>query len=102
MDSERKNNDVLDESSLSKDEAASFLLRGKTDAPTEEERKDLHVSFNNRISYVCKMAALIIAVVSFATVVLGQDDAQFVALGLCLSIALLAIAALQDHHHRPK
>ncbi|MEF9875834.1 MAG: propionyl-CoA carboxylase subunit beta [Gordonibacter sp.] len=62
----------------------------------DERRPDLHASFNHRISYLCKMAALVIAVVTFGSVVLGQDDLRFVILGLCLSVALLAIALLQD------
>ena len=62
----------------------------------EERRRDLHHSFNHRISYLCKMAALIIAVVTFGSTVLGQDNARFVVLGLSLSVALLAIALLQD------
>ncbi|BDE96974.1 hypothetical protein CE91St30_23070 [Raoultibacter timonensis] len=63
----------------------------------EDKRKDLHESFNNRISYVCKLAALVIAVVAFGSVILGQDDKTFVILGLCVSVALLAIASLQDN-----
>lgn len=62
----------------------------------DERRYDLQCSFNNRISYLCKLAALVIAVITFGSVVLGQDDLRFVILGLCLSIALLAIALLQD------
>lgn len=62
----------------------------------DERRRDLHSSFNNRISYLCKLAALVIAVITFGSVVLGQDNLRFVILGLCLSIALLAIALLQD------
>lgn len=64
----------------------------------EEKRKDLHESFNNRISYICKLVALVIAVVAFGSVILGQDDKTFVILGLCVSVALLAIAAMQDNH----
>ena len=63
----------------------------------EEKRKDLHESFNNRISYVCKLVALVIAVVAFGSIILGHDDLTFVLLGLCVSIALLAIASLQDN-----
>lgn len=67
----------------------------------EERRRDLQVSFNRRISHLCTLAALVISVVTFATVVLGQDVLRFVLLGLSLSVALLAIALLQDFH-RPK
>lgn len=67
----------------------------------EERRRDLQVSFNRRISHLCTLVALVISVVTFATVVLGQDNLRFVILGLSLSVALLAIALLQDFH-RPK
>ena len=52
----------------------------------------MHASFNDRISYLCKMAALVVALVSLATIALGQELPQFVLMGLCLSVALLAIA----------
>ena len=68
--------------------------------PTEAARRDLHASFNYRISYLCKLAALVIAVVAFATIALGQEIPKFVLMGLCLSVALLAIAMLQDHNQR--
>ena len=68
--------------------------RGELD---EERRRDLHASFNRRISYLCKLAALVIAVV-FATIAVGQEAPKFVLMGLCLSVALLAIAMLQDHY----
>ena len=60
----------------------------------------MHASFNNRISYLCKLVALIIAVVAFATIALGREVPQYVFMGLSLAIALLAIAMLQDHHQR--
>ena len=62
----------------------------------------MHVSFNNRISYLCKLVALIIAIVAFATIALGQELPEFVLMGLCLSVALLALAMLQDHHQRKR
>lgn len=68
----------------------------------ETSRKDLHESFNNRISYLCKLAALVIAVITFATTILGQDIESFVILGLSLSVALLAIASLQDSGNKNK
>ena len=52
--------------------------------------------------YLCKMAALVVALVSLATIALGQELPQFVLMGLCLSVALLAIAMLQDHHQRKR
>lgn len=67
---------------------------------TDEERFEMHASFNNRISYLCKLVALIIAVVAFATIALGREVPQYVFMGLSLAIALLAIAMLQDHHQR--
>lgn len=72
--------------------------RPRREAPTDEERRQMHASFNDRISYLCKMAAL----VSLATIALGQELPQFVLMGLCLSVALLAIAMLQDHHQRKR
>ena len=69
--------------------------RGELD---EERRRDLHASFNRRISYLCKLASLVIAVVAFATIAVGQEAPKFVLMGLCLSVALLAIAMLQDHY----
>ena len=62
------------------------------------QRRALHASFNRRISYLCKLAALVIAVVAFATIAVGQEAPKFVLMGLCLSVALLAIAMLQDHY----
>lgn len=72
--------------------------RPRREAPTEEERRQMQASFNNRISYLCKMAALVVALVSLATIALGQELPRFVLMGLCLSVALLAIAMLQDHY----
>ena len=69
--------------------------RGELD---EERRRALHASFNRRISFLCKLAALVIAVVAFATIAVGQEAPKFVLMGLCLSVALLAIAMLQDHY----
>lgn len=40
------------------------------------------------------------AVVALATMVLGQEMPRYVMMGLCLSVALLAIASLQDYHQR--
>ena len=76
---------------------AHAAKRARREAPTDEERRQMHASFNDRISYLCKMAALVVALVSLATIALGQELPQFVLMGLCLSVALLAIAMLQDH-----
>lgn len=66
----------------------------------EQQRRDLQASFNNRISYLCKLAALVIAVMAFGSAVLNHDDPHFVILGLSLAIVLLAIALLQDARQR--
>ena len=65
--------------------------RGELD---EERRRALHASFNRRISYLCKLAALVIAVVAFGpAIAVGQDaPRRSCILGLCVSVALLAIA----------
>lgn len=78
--------------------AASPQTGERPDA--DRHRRDLHASFNDRISYLCKLVALVIALVALATMALGQELPQFILMGLCLSVALLAIAALQDHHQR--
>lgn len=82
--------------------APARAKRTRREAPSEEERALMHASFNERISYLCKLAALVIAVVALATIALGQELPQFVLMGLCLAIALLAIAMLQDHHQRKR
>lgn len=81
---------------------ARAAKRPRREAPTDEERRQMHASFNDRISSLCKMAALVVALVSLATIALGQELPQFVLMGLCLSVALLAIAMLQDHHQRKR
>lgn len=72
----------------------------KTDIPKsleEDSSKDkLRDSLNDRISYLCRLAALVLAVLTFATTIIGQDSMVFIVLGLSLSIALLAIAGLQN------
>ena len=78
--------------------AARFAADPAIDRP----RDDLHASFNDRISYLCKLVALIVALVALATMALGRELPQFVLMGLCLSVALLAIAGLQDHHQRKR
>ena len=81
---------------------APAAKRPRREPPSDEERQQMHASFNDRISYLCKMAALVVALVSLATIALGQELPQFVLMGLCLSVALLAIAMLQDHHQRKR
>ena len=74
----------------------------KTDIPDtldegESSQDKLRRSLNDRISNLCLLAALVIAVLSFATTIIGQDNMVFIVLGLSLAIALLAIAGLQNH-----
>ncbi len=66
----------------------------------EDHPRSLHERVNERISFLCRIVALVIAVVIFATTILGQDNMPFVILGLSLSVALLAIAGLQNHSKR--
>lgn len=82
--------------------AAAPTRTRRAERPSDEQRSEMHASFNDRISYLCKLAALVIAVVAFATIALGQEVPQYVMLGLCLSVALLAIAMLQDHSQRKR
>lgn len=74
-----------------------IMKETNTDISEESSQEDLQMSFNNRISRLCCVAALVIAVVAFATIVLGAEDPTYVLLGLCLSVALLAIAGMQNH-----
>ena len=80
--------------------AAAPAAADQLDALPDERRRDLHASLNERISYLCRLAALVMAVVALATMVLGQEMPRYVMMGLCLSVALLAIASLQDYHQR--
>ena len=108
---------MLDEPALAQAEGAGGVPLGAANAveasrakdavaalspDADRRREELHASFNDRISYLCKLAALVIAVVAFATIALGQELPQFVLMGLCLSVALLAIAMLQDHSQRKR
>lgn len=63
----------------------------------DSSKENLRDSLNKRISYLCCLAALVLAVLTFATTIIGQDDMVFIVLGLSLSIALLAIAGLQNY-----
>lgn len=63
----------------------------------EATKEKLRESLNARISYLCCLAALVLAVLTFATTIIGQDNMVFIVLGLSLSIALLAIAGLQNY-----
>lgn len=96
MENARDDIDALDD--LEPNDSAP--ARPRREAPSEERRREMHASFNDRISHLCKLAALVIALVSFATIALGRELPRFVLMGLCLSVALLAIAMLQDHYQR--
>jgi magnesium-transporting ATPase (P-type) len=62
----------------------------------EEEKDQLRKSFNKRISQYCNFAALVIILISFATFVVGKFDSFFIQIGIMVSIALLAIAAIEN------
>ena len=63
---------------------------------SEEEKDQLRSAVNAHISQYCNYAALVIILISLASFVLGQLDAFFVQLGIMISIALLAIAAINN------
>ena len=54
----------------------------------------MHASFNDRISYLCKMAALVVALVSLATIALG---ARFQSV-LPVNTRRLAYPGLKGHN----
>lgn len=66
----------------------------------ENHPQSLHEKVNEKISFLCRIVALVIAVITFATTIVGQSNIPFVILGLSLAIALLAIAGLQNHSKR--
>lgn len=63
---------------------------------SEEEKDQLRSAVNAHISQYCNYAALVIILISLASFVLGQFDAFFVQLGIMISIAFLAIAAINN------
>ncbi len=63
---------------------------------SEEEKDQLRSAVNAHISQYCNYAALVIILISLASFVLGQFDAFFAQLGIMISIALLAIAAINN------
>lgn len=62
----------------------------------EEEKDKLRSAANSRISQYCNYAALVIILISLATFVLGHFDSFFIQVGTMISIALLAIAAINN------
>ncbi len=69
---------------------------------SEEEKDQLRSAVNAHISQYCNYAALVIILISLASFVLGQFDAFFVQLGIMISIALLAIAAINNPTRKKK
>lgn len=65
--------------------------------PEHDERVEFGLRFNGRISYICKLVALVIGIVVVATSVLGRLDYEFAFLGLATAVVLLALASLQQH-----
>lgn len=71
------------------DQASRTLL-------TEEEKAHVRHRVNARIAHWCSFAALVIILIDFAAFVIGQEDLFWMAAGVMLSIALLAIAMLNN------
>lgn len=65
-------------------------------ALSEEEKKQLRERSNKCISRYCNYAALVIILVALASYVVGKGDAFFDQFGIMVSIALLAIATIND------
>lgn len=63
---------------------------------SEEEKDETRLRVNAHISQVCNYAALVIVLVTFASYILGQADGFFFPIGIMASIALLAIAAVNN------
>ena len=62
----------------------------------EEEKVKLRKKANSNISRFCAFAALVIILITFAAFILGQSDGFYSQCGIIASIALLAIALLND------
>ena len=63
---------------------------------SEEKKSQVRRRTNARIAHWCSFAALIIILIDFAAFVIGKADPFFTQLGIMISIALLAIAALNN------
>ena len=68
------------------------------DANTSDEGAEFGLRFNGRISYICRLVALVIGIVVVPAAVLGRLDYTFAFIGLATAVALLALAGLQEHH----
>lgn len=65
-------------------------------ALSEEVKEQLRERSNKCISRYCNYAALVIILVALASYVVGKGDVFFSQFGIMVSIALLAIAAIND------
>ena len=65
-------------------------------ALSEEEKEQLRERSHKCISRYCNYAALVIILVALASYVVGKGDVFFGQFGIMVSIALLAIAAIND------
>ena len=65
-------------------------------ALSEEEKEQLRERSNKCISRYCNYAVLVIILVALASYVVGKGDVFFSQFGIMVSIALLAIAAIND------
>lgn len=63
---------------------------------SEEEKAALRKKTNTTISRWCGFAALVIILITFAAFVLGQGNGFTSQCGIMISIALLAIAIIND------
>lgn len=72
-------------------------MKRSDEKSSEEERKKLRETFNLKISHILKVAALLISVIAFASLIIGVENPKNVLLGLCLALILLCLATLQDH-----
>lgn len=63
---------------------------------SEEEKGLLRERTNKGISRLCSYAALVIILVALASFILGKSDGFYAQIGIMVSIALLAIAGIND------
>lgn len=63
---------------------------------TEAEKIEMRDRTNARIAHWCSFAALVIILIDLAAFVIQQDDWFWTVAGIMLSIALLAIAQLNN------
>lgn len=67
----------------------------RTEIP-EEEKIQLRKKTDSFISRVCSFAALVIILITFAAFILGKADGFYSQCGIMISIALLAISAINN------